>query len=181
MGRNPQQEHAIQPEEVRLGGVNGVFGVSGEVRLFLHNRESDLFAGDGCVVTLVSPEGRREARRIRSRDGAGKRVLGLIDGVTTPEAARGYMDWEIVCAPDAFPDTVDDEYYHWQLVGMEVRTAGGEHVGQLTEVLEGDGFDCWQIKGLDGDVIVPAVKAVVASVSVADGVIILNELPDLGA
>ena len=181
VGRNPQQEHAIQPEEVRLGRVNGVFGISGEVRLFLHNRESDLFAGGGSVVTLVSPEGRREDRRIRSRQGAGKRVLGRIEGVSTPEAARSYMEWEIVCAPAALPDPGDDEYYHWQLIGMEVRTADGEHVGRLTEVLEGEGVDCWQIQGPNGDVIIPAVKAIVGSVSVADGLITLNHLPNLEA
>ena len=81
MGRkSPEQEDAIRPDEVRLGRVSGVFGVSGELRLFLHNRESELFAGDGAVVTLVSPSGNRESHRLRSRHGAGKRILGRIEG-----------------------------------------------------------------------------------------------------
>ena len=76
MGRYPKQEHAIGSDEVRLGRVNGVFGVRGEVRLFLHNRETELFEGVGCNVTLVSPEGERQERLLKSRSGAGKRVLG---------------------------------------------------------------------------------------------------------
>ena len=102
MGRkSPEQEDAIRPNEVRLGRVSGVFGVSGEVRLFLHNRDSDLFVGDGADVTLVSPAGERETHRLRSRRGAGKRILGRIVGVNSPDAARRYMDWEIVLAETA--------------------------------------------------------------------------------
>jgi 16S rRNA processing protein RimM len=174
LGKNPQQEHAIRPEEVRLGSVNGVFGVHGEVRLFLHNRESDLFAGDGFDVTLVSPSGERQARRVRSRSGAGKRVLGKIEGVASPDLARSYMGWEIVCAPDALPTPEDDEYYHRDLVGLKVEAVDGTPVGTLTEVLEGDVVDCWQIKTAETELIVPAVKQVVVSVDLEAGVITIN-------
>ena len=179
MGKKPQQEHAIRPEEVRLGSVNGVFGVHGEVRLFLHNRESDLFEGDGFAVTLVSPVGERQMRRIRSRSGAGKRVLGKIDGITSPDLARSYMGWEIVCAPDALPTPADDEYYHRDLVGLRVEAVGGEPIGTLTEVLEGEAVDCWQIKTADSELIVPAVKQVVVNVDLDAGVITINNPLDV--
>jgi len=140
----------------------------------LHNRESDLFEGDGFDVTLVSPAGERQVRRMRSRSGAGKRVLGKIDGVASPESARSYMGWEIVCSPDALPTPADDEYYHRDLVGLKVETVGGERVGTLTEVLEGDVVDCWQIKTDDSEMIVPAVKQVVVNVDLDGGVITIN-------
>ena len=179
MGRNPEQEHAIRPDEVRLGRVNGVFGVRGEVRLFLHNRESDLFEGDGFDVTLVSPAGERRRRCLRSRSGAGKRVLGLIEGVRTPEEARSYMEWEIVCDPGALPEPGVDEYYHRDLIGLTVRTSEGNEVGVLTDVLEGEVLDCWQIQSEGSELIIPAVRQVVVSVDVKAGVVIINPPGDL--
>ena len=174
MGRNPEQEHAIRPDEVRLGRVSGVFGVRGEVRLFLHNRESNLFEGTGFDVTLVSPDGERRRRCLRSRSGAGKRILGMIDGVATPEEARSYMEWEIVCDPAALPEPEADEYYHRDLIGLTVQTPEGSVVGVLSDVLEGEVLDCWQIQSDNTEVIVPAVREVVVSVDVAAGVVIIN-------
>ena len=181
MGRYPKQERAIDSEEVRLGRVNGVFGVRGEVRLFLHNRETELFEGGGFNVTLVSPEGERQSRRLTSRSGAGKRVLGKIDGVESPEAARSFIDWEIVCSPDALPDPGQDEYYHRDLIGLQVQTPDGANVGVLSDVLVGDVIDCWQIQAGDEEVIVPAIKQVVVSVDVKAGIVIINDPVDLEA
>jgi len=182
MGRtSPEQEDAIRPDEVRLGRVSGVFGVSGEVRLFLHNRDTELFAGDGAEVTLVSPAGQREVRRLRSRSGAGKRILGRISGVGTPEAARRFMDWEIVLAEASLPATGEDEYYQRDLIGLPVVTQDGTAVGTLVEVMEGPVLDCWVIKGPEGEQILPAVKDVVVSVDLRDGIVIANPVQEFEA
>ena len=74
-------------EPLRLGHVSGVFGVRGEVRLFLHNRESTLL-NKGRNVVLVSPEGERLAVSLRSRPGAGRRSLGVTDGLSPPAGAQ---------------------------------------------------------------------------------------------
>ena len=181
MGRFPKQERAILPSEVRLGRVNGVFGLRGEVRLFLHNRESSLFAGDGFDVTLVSPNGVRVDGRLRSRSGAGKRILGQLDGVSTPDDARSYVNWEIVCPEDALPNPGIDEYYHRDLIGMIVHDTAGAVVGRLTEVLAGEVVDCWQIQTDDGELLIPAIKDVVQSVDVDGKVIVIEPTVNLEA
>ena len=178
--KSPLQENAIRPDEVRLGRVNGIFGLSGEVRLFLHNRESDLFAKGGMEVTLVSPDGVREVRGIQSRKGAGKRILGRIDGITTPELARAYMDWEIVVTEGVLPETSEDEYYQRDLIGLSVRTVEGDVVGEITEVMEGPAVDCWVVKGPHGEVIFPAIKDVVVSVDLKSGIVISSSIDELG-
>ena len=73
-GRGPQ------PDEVELGHVSGVFGVRGEVRLHLHNRDSILLEGPVDAV-LVGPDGARTGVEIVARPGAGKRIIGRITGL----------------------------------------------------------------------------------------------------
>lgn len=179
MGRFPKQERAIHADEVRLGRVNGVFGVRGEVRLFLHNRDSTLFAADGFEVTLVSPDGERLRRKVVSRSGAGKRILGRIDGVSDPGSARSFMNWEMVCSEADLPVPGDDEYYHRDLIGMTVQNPDGHVLGRLTDVLVGEVVDCWQIESHEGELIVPAIKEVVLSVDVAAGLVVIVPPPSL--
>ena len=179
--KSPKQEDAIRPDEVRLGRVSGVFGVLGEVRLYLHNRETDLFAGDGIQVTLVSPNGERERHQLRSRRGAGKRILGRLDGVENPESARAYIDWEIVLDPEALPSTDEDEYYQRDLIGLEVRTADGDLVGTLSEIMEGPDVDVWIVKGEGGEVMFPAIKEVVVGVDLERGITIAERIRELEA
>ncbi|MEO0606366.1 MAG: hypothetical protein AAF211_33370, partial [Myxococcota bacterium] len=96
------------PDDIELGYVSGVFGVRGEVKVFLYNPDSTLFDAPR-TVRLVGPEGSREVS-LATRSGAGKRILGTIDGVTTPEQARALMDLRIIVSRDSLPDLDDNEY-----------------------------------------------------------------------
>ena len=181
MGRkSPKQEDAIGPDDVRLGRVSGVFGVAGEVRLFLHNRDTELFSGNGIVVTLVSPDGERFERSLRTRRGAGKRVLGRLDGVDTPELARALIDHEIVVHASALPSPGSDEYYHRDLIGLDVHTADGELVGTLREVMEGPVVDCWVVDGPSGEVMFPAISEIVVAVDIGKGITIAEAIREYG-
>jgi ribosomal 30S subunit maturation factor RimM len=66
------------PEEVELGYVSGVFGVRGELRVFLHHPDSDTLATERRVI-FTAPDGRRFTAFLRARSGAGKRILGVFE------------------------------------------------------------------------------------------------------
>ncbi|MEN0063714.1 MAG: ribosome maturation factor RimM, partial [Myxococcota bacterium] len=68
-----------------------------------------------------------------SRPGAGKRSLGRIEGVTTPEAARELMDLRIFVPRASLPELDDDEFYDWQLLNAEV-WIDGEVVGRIVQI-----------------------------------------------
>jgi len=107
--------------------------------------------------------------------------LGRLEGVESPERARSYIDWEIVLDPGALPSTGEDEYYQRDLIGLEVRTAAGERIGVLSEVMEGADVDVWIVKGDDGEVMFPAIKQVVLEVDIERGVTIAERIQELEA
>ena len=182
MGRRAQraaQRAAIHPHEVRLGRINGVFGLKGEVRLFLYNPKTELFNGEGMDATLVSPDGERRATHIRSRSGAGKRILGRLDGVHSPESAASLADWEIVCDESVLPVLHADEYYHRDLIGLAVQNQSGEGFGRITEIVPGDMVDCWVAKHDGEEFMFPAVKEVVLSVDLHTGITIVDEFEEI--
>lgn len=81
----------------------------------------------------------------------------------------------------AFPDedlTLDDgEFFHYQLIGMQVRAEDGELLGELQEILETGSNDVYIVRGSTGEILIPAIAHVVMDVDVSAGVMLVR-LPD---
>ncbi len=122
----------LSDDELEVGSISGIFGVKGEVRLFLHNRETHLF-DRSCPVVLVSPSGRRFSAELRARSGAGKRILGRITGLDQREPAETLKDFLIGVAEASLLPVDDDEFYIFQLRGVDV-FIGERLIGRVVEV-----------------------------------------------
>ena len=71
---------------------------------------------------------------------------------------------------DNTDDLPEGEYYHYQLIGMDVRE-NGESIGRLTEVLSYTANDVFLVKDSSGkEILVPALKAVVKNIDIKAGI-----------
>jgi 16S rRNA processing protein RimM len=154
-------------DEIEIGFISGVFGVAGEVRLFLHNTESTLLDA-GCDVVLLDAQGRRFAARMSSRDGAGKRVIGRIEGLEVREDAAVLKDWKLAVAASALPAPAPDEFYVWELEGMTVYV-GDRKVGVVDTVHATPGGDVIEVSTALGPLFVASVQRYVASIDLEAG------------
>jgi len=165
MRRRPLQ--TTRPEiasEIELGYVSGIFGVRGEVRLFVHNRDSELLANPRKVI-LLGPDEERRAVSMRCRGGAGGRVIARIDGVQDRDAAAALRDWRIVVSTDDLPKLPDSEFYLRDVLGCPVRI-GERALGMLADVHQSGPVDVLEIRR-DGDepLYVPALAVWIAAVA----------------
>ena len=110
----------LSEDEVELGRIVGVFGVRGEVRVHLHNREGSVLLDDPWDVILVSPDGSRRTTRLSCRSGAGKRILGRLDGLSDREVAAGLKGTLIAVARADLPPPDSGEFYVADLQGLTV-------------------------------------------------------------
>lgn len=123
----------IAPEELALGEIVGIFGVRGELRMHLFNRESDWLERWRDVV-LVAPDGRRYAARVKTREGAGERVIAVLDGLTDRDVARRMQGCTLVVDRARLPKPAEGEVYVWQMLGLPVVDPAGVVRGKITEV-----------------------------------------------
>jgi len=161
----PPAPDAAAEGELPFGSISGVFGVAGEVRLHLHHRESTLLA-DGLDVVLVDPDGRRWQARLRSRPGAGRRVLGRFDGITlTREQAASLKGWEILVRVADLPELEEGEFWVWQTIDADVVVAG-DVVGRVRHVHSTGPVEVFEVRtpGRREPVFVPAVTEAVVEV-----------------
>lgn len=153
--------------------MTGVFGRQGELRLFLYNPGSDLLA-DERRLTLASPTGARREVWLSTRPGAGRRVLGRIRGVDSPEAAEILVGAELLLARADLPKTDPDTWYHFEIIGLPVKTASGRDLGRVAEIYASGDVDIWVVRGGDEESYIRALKANLVSVDVQSCVVVAD-------
>jgi 16S rRNA processing protein RimM len=108
-----------------------------------------------------------------------RRVLMKIAGVNSPEAARPFGG-QLIYVPvqEAMP-LKEGEYYWYQIIGLEVWTIEGEHLGKVTDILATGSNDVYIVQGEQREVLVPAIEEVITDVDLAHGKLVISPLPGM--
>ncbi len=156
-----------------VGLVLRPHGLKGELRVQTFSPDAPNLQR-GRWVTI-----RGERRRIvasREDRGAWLVLLGGSGGRTEAEALRGAL----IEVPDKDVRRSDsDSYFVHELIGLRVETSSGEHLGQLTEVLQPGANDVYVVRGGRGEVLIPAIEEVIDRIDVQEGVMVITPLPGL--
>lgn len=173
--------------ELVVGRIAKAHGVTGELVVDIRTDDPDSRFVPGIRMRL------KDARRGSSREVVvesvrphGGRLLIRIDGVTDRDGAdalRGALF--VVDSADLPPITDPDEFYDHQLEGLRVCTVDGRDLGSIAEVLHTAGGELLAVRPESGaEILVPFVSAIVTSVSLEDGVVLIDPpegLLDLGS
>ncbi|MFW8595739.1 ribosome maturation factor RimM [Cribrihabitans neustonicus] len=159
-------------ELICVGAVAGAFGVRGEVRL-----------KSFCAV----PEEIESYSPLTSEDGSQSYTLtitrpvkngfaAILSGVETKEDADAIKGLQLFARRDQLPSLPDDEFYHADLIGLEVHDTGGTLLGRVKSVQNHGAADLLEIHGpgLKATVLLPFTKAAVPTVDLAQGRIVAD-------
>jgi 16S rRNA processing protein RimM len=72
-----------------------------------------------------------------------------------------------------------DSYYHFQLIGLEVRTVQGEILGEITEIIATGSNDNYVVRNARGETLIPAIADVVKAVDIERGVMTIEAMDGL--
>ena len=159
-------------DRICVGAIAGSFGVKGEVRLKSFCAEPSDIASYG---TLVSEDGSRSFRVTLTRPVAGG--LGArLSGVATKQEADALRGVGLYADRARLPSLGDDEYYHADLIGLEVRDTGGALLGRVHAVHNHGAGDILEITGpaLREALLLPFTRAIVPTVDLSAGRIVAD-------
>jgi len=151
---------------VWIGVVAGVRGIKGEVRIKARTeRPADLTSYGGLRFADGSPV--LIERSAPAKDG----MIAKLKGIETRSQAEGLKGTRIYIARSALPEPDEDEFYYGQLIGLGVRSAAGEDIGEVRSVQDYGAGDLLEIKlhRQAQTVLVPFTKACVPVVNMAQG------------
>ncbi|OED48609.1 ribosome maturation factor RimM [Leisingera sp. S232] len=155
-----------------VGAIAGSFGVRGEVRL-----------KSFCAV----PEEIEDYSPLSNEDGSQSYSLtitrsikngfaALLGGVETKEDADALKGLRLFARRDQLPQLPDDEYYHTDLMELEVYDTGGTLLGTVKSVQNHGASDLLEIHGpgLQSTVLLPFTLEAVPTVDLSQGRIIAD-------
>lgn len=159
-------------ETLIVGSISGAFGVHGDVRLksFCSDPEAladytPLTRSDGKTITTIVLKGQTKGA-----------LIARVDGITTKEEADALRGVDLIAQRDQLPTLPDDEFYHADLMGLMAFDTGGAELGRVKAVQSNGADDLLEIiaPALKDSVLVPFTRAIVPTVDLASGRIIID-------
>ena len=73
----------------------------------------------------------------------------------------------------------EGQFYHHQLIGLQVRTTRGEYIGDIVDILTGKSNDNYIVRGAGGEILIPAIEDVVQSIDLDAGIVTIEPIEGL--
>ncbi len=162
------------PGDLRIvGRVVKVHGLRGELVVEPSTDQAEQRFAPGAVLSVSGVPGRTVLTITAARWHSG-RLLVTAAEVTDRDGAEA-MRRAVLSAAASHEDIADDDEFHdHQLEGLVAELADGTVVGTVTSVSHGAGGELLVLAGPDGELLVPFVKAIVPTVDVAGGRVVLD-------
>lgn len=154
-------------ENLQIGKIVNTHGVRGEVKVLPLTDDPKRF--DELEWVYVEKNGVLEKHSLNSvKYTKGSIVLKLSD-IDTVEAAEQLRDCFILVDRENAVKLPEDSYFICDLIGSTVFNENGKVLGRLMDVLKTGSNDVYSIKNDSGkELLLPALKSVVTSISITD-------------
>jgi len=162
-----------EPEFITIGEIIAPWGIKGKLKVKVVTDFPQRFAPSSKIyinrqpMTISSAEWHKGMAIIK---------LDSIDNIEDAQRLRG-QPTEIHYS-QVYP-LPEGQYYHFQLIGLEVWTTQGELLGTVTEILTAESNDNYVVRGAKGEILIPAIEDVIKSIDVSQGRIVIEPIEGL--
>ena len=161
------------PEFLTLGRVTAPWGIKGEVKVEVITEFPQRFSPmalvyiDGNPLTIDRSTWRR-----------GKVILKFTT-IDTIEEAQRLRGKSVEVPLNQVHPLPEEQYYHFQIIGLEAWTTQGELLGNIDDILSTAGNDIYVVHGSRGEILIPAVEDVVKSIDIDKRLITIEPIKGL--
>ena len=163
----------VRPGYIAVGRILTPWGIRGDARVEpLTDLPERLAAGRSLTVA--------GQRRIIERCRWEKGVACLkLSGIDDREAVISLRDEYLEVPESDLQPLGQGHYYHFQLIGLSVRSTSGLPLGRVTRILSTGANDVFVVHGMMGEILVPAVDDIVKEIDLAGGAMTIEVVPGL--
>ncbi|WP_170608460.1 ribosome maturation factor RimM [Ruegeria arenilitoris] len=157
---------------VCVGSITGSYGVRGEVRL-----KSFCAVPEDIEVysPLTNDTGNERYPLVLTRQ-IKNGFAARLGGIETKEQADELKGLRLYARRDQLPSLPDDEFYHTDLIGLDVYDTGGTLLGSVKSVQNHGAADLLELHGpgLNSTVLLPFTREAVPTVDLEKGRIVAD-------
>ncbi|MEV6443431.1 MULTISPECIES: ribosome maturation factor RimM [unclassified Amycolatopsis] len=160
---------------VVIGRIAKAHGIRGELAVDVRTDSPEQRFRIGAAVTTKLRDGsKRELTIAAAREHSG-RLLVRFEEVLTRDVAETLRGALLVADTATLPPTGDpDEFYDHELAGLRAELTDGTVVGKVVEVVHSPAGELLELDVEGREVLVPFVHAIVPTVDIAGGRVVLD-------
>ena len=167
---------AGEPAFLAVGKVRRPHGVSGDVLVEVFTdfperlqTKATVYAGENHIPLVIS-------RQRYHNDG----TLLAFDGFYTPEQVGRFRNQILYIKSGEAIELPEGEFYFHELLGLSVTDETGEHLGEVTEIVETGANDVYVVTNAAGrELLLPAIAEVILDVNLVLKSMKVHLLPGL--
>jgi len=160
-------------EFITIGRILAPWGVKGELKVDVVTDFPERFIPRSIVYI------KRQPMTINSTQWHKGKAIIKVDAVDSVEQAQKLRGQPVEIHHSQLYPLPEGQYYHFQLIGLEVRTTQGELLGNITEILAAESNDNYVVYGSRGRILIPAIEDVVKSVDLAKRCMVIEPIEGL--
>lgn len=165
-------ENSASGRLVVVGKVLAPRGLAGEVRIEVISDSPGRFAAGGILFLNGRPH-----KILRSTDLPRGKVALKLDYIDSHLQAEGLRGCLLTVPEEMVPPLSEGEFYHYQIIDMEVYDQQGECLGKITQIFPTGSNDVYVVSHEGRDLLVPALVDVIMEVDVEKGTMTVD-LPE---
>ena len=160
-------------EFITIGKILSPWGIKGQLNVEVATDFPQRFAPSSKVYINQQPTTIDSVEWYK-----GKVIIKLntIDSIEDAKKLRGQLVEIHYSQLQLLPE---GQYYHFQLIGLEVQTTQGESLGKITEILTTPSNDTYVVDGTRGEILIPATEDVIKSIDLDKGCLVIEPIKGL--
>ena len=163
---------------VTIGEVGRPHGLAGELKVRPIADTPDRF-GKLQYVILEAADGRRERFTLRGVRNQNTWYIVSFQEITSIEQAELWARAEVKIPQDCLEVLPDGRYYHFDLMGMDVFTEGGDPIGTIEDIISTGSHDVFVVKQDNLEHLIPGTDEIVRYVDVAQRRMVIRPIKGL--
>ncbi|MBR7927108.1 ribosome maturation factor RimM [Aerococcaceae bacterium zg-ZUI334] len=157
----------------KIGRIVNTFGIRGQVKVIADTDFPEERFKAGSTLYLLKDEQVVETLTVAAAQLHKGTYLVSFENYTNINQVESFKNlWLAIDASQQQP-LEDDEFYHHQIIGLDVVTTDGKMLGKVKEILSLGSNDVWVVKRSKPnlkDALIPYIDDVVKSVNLADNI-----------
>lgn len=158
---------------IPVGRIVSTYGTGGEVKFRYYNEVLEDFLGYASLFVGKDDEEKTEVRpaRVRFRKDS---IYIQFEGLNNLEGVSSLINRELYVREEDLVDLEEDEYYAYQIVGLDVMNMNREKIGTVESILRTGANDVLVVTG-EKELMVPLVEGYVTDIDVKNGTVCVDE------
>jgi 16S rRNA processing protein RimM len=167
------------PENLLLAGeVVRPHGLDGRLKIRSYAQSEKSFLQSGTIF-LKPRSGGTRAFTVASVRPHKNILLLTLKGLDSLEEAEEYRGAAVFIRRDSLVQEETDEYFWFDLIGLEVYLDTGKYIGTIHHILPTSGNDVYVVREGETEVLVPAIHEVVKEIDLDARKMIITEMEGL--